>query len=397
MKTIQTSARRELARLPRILCVDDDVAVLAEMSRVMAGRYDVVLATCANDGMRLLAERGPFAAIICAFTMPEIDGAELLARVRLVSPATVRVLLTGSATRNDVVAAVNRGGVFRVLIKPCGNAELLAAIADSVEQHRLLTTDRALVEQKVAATSAHIVRTERLASLGTMAAAVGHELNNLLTTFQSALYFVDGAVASGTTPMASDVELLKGVQEKLALHARNLLNLGRPAASTEEVTELLRGIHATVETLQLAGLLSDVQLVLELPHQSLPVRIGAIELDQILLNLIKNAVEAHAERSLPRPFIRITVEGDAARELVRCSVSDNAGGIPADRLPLLFEPYFTTKPADRGTGLGLFVVRQLARNAGGDVHVESQVGVGTTFTIDLARAEAAAASEQTAA
>jgi signal transduction histidine kinase len=90
-----------------------------------------------------------------------------------------------------------------------------------------------------------------------------------------------------------------------------------------------------------------------------------------------------AEQRRASPRVEISLTCDRISGTAACSVTDNATGIPEHKIPLLFEPYFTTKPSDRGTGLGLFVVQHVTRDAGGEVTVQSVTGEGTTFTITV--------------
>src|SRR5262249_53749833 len=103
--------------------------------------------------------------------------------------------------------------------------------------------------------------------------------------------------------------------------------------------------------------------------------------EQVLLNLIKNAVEALEGTANPTIIVSITRSADTRTAV--CTVSDNGCGIPSAQVPLLFEPYFTTKPPDRGTGLGLFVVQDALRKPGGDISVTSAIGQGTTFSFSI--------------
>jgi signal transduction histidine kinase len=94
-------------------------------------------------------------------------------------------------------------------------------------------------------------------------------------------------------------------------------------------------------------------------------------------------VDAHGDAAQSEPYVAIALRQVAGESRATVTTTDNAGGIPSAKLPLIFEPYYTSKPPERGTGLGLFVVRQIATAAGGDVAVESHEGLGTTFTITM--------------
>jgi response regulator RpfG family c-di-GMP phosphodiesterase len=134
---------------PRVLCVDDEENVVAALSRALGLRYEVVTADSAAAGLARLASEPPFAVVISDLRMPGTDGATFLGRVRQLAPDTVRVLLTGNADLSAAVAAVNQGQLFRFLVKPCTAEALLGALSAAVEQHRLLTSERVLLEQTV--------------------------------------------------------------------------------------------------------------------------------------------------------------------------------------------------------------------------------------------------------
>lgn len=134
-----TPATARLAKktgLPRVLCVDDDPAVLRAITRVLATRFDVTMAgggPAALDAVRQAAS--PFAAVVSDLRMPELNGIGLLQCVRQHAPQTSRVLLTGNADVPSAVDAVNAGEIFRFLIKPCPPEALIEAVAGACAQH----------------------------------------------------------------------------------------------------------------------------------------------------------------------------------------------------------------------------------------------------------------------
>jgi signal transduction histidine kinase len=377
--SIQPSAR------PSILCVDDEPHVLDALKDVLHRHFSVTTATSGRDALRVLADSAPFCVVVSDFAMPDMNGAEFLANARVTAPDMVRVLLTGHASLTSAIAAVNDGHVFRLLTKPCPPPVLIRHLDEAVDQYRLVTGDRELLEHKLESLSEHLLRAERLASLGTLAGVVGHELNNVLTMLQGSTWTIQNDVAQGRLPSTQNLRILGQAGDRIALHSRSLLELGRPArAGDRPAIELTTTVREVLGTLQAAGLLRRVRLQFDSAREPLAVTIGRTAMEQILVNLVKNAVEALSEVSRQDPHVRVSLGRAADRaDRAECVVADNANGIPEAKLPLIFEPYYTTKPPERGTGLGLFAVRQLAREAGGEVSVVSRVGEGTTFSITL--------------
>jgi len=127
--------------------VDDEPNVLEGLGLHLRRRYDVVTATSGKAALELLAKSREVAVIVSDMRMPGMDGATFLRESRLVAPDATRVLLSGHADVDSAVAAVNEGQIFRFLTKPCPPPQLLSAIEAGVEQHRLVTAERILLEQ----------------------------------------------------------------------------------------------------------------------------------------------------------------------------------------------------------------------------------------------------------
>lgn len=373
---------------PRILCVDDEPHVVAALRDALRREFDVSTATSGPEALQVLADASPFTVVVSDFAMPGMDGSEFLAQARVIAPDAIRILLTGHATVHSAIDAVNNGFIFRFLTKPCSHRQLQQAIEDAVEQHRLITADRVLLERKVEAMSEHLLRAERLASLGTMAGAVGHELNNALSVLAGTIDLIRADAAQGKAVDSGDLAELQRARESLLTHATNLRYLGRPPHEDEtSFADLGDAVKGIVELLQRAGVLRNVRLQLTGAESGTVVRMKQPEIEQILINLIKNAVDALADTNRTERLIRVEITHRPEETMARCSVTDNADGIPCAVLPLIFEPYYTTKPPDRGTGLGLFVVRQLTQASGGGVSVRSVEGRGTTFEVYLPLAD----------
>lgn len=136
-----------VAARTKVLCVDDEKAVLDGLALNLRRRYDVLVAQSGAEGLKMLEQSGPIAVVMSDMRMPGMDGAAFLARARQVQPDTVRLLLTGQADMNSAIAAINEGQIFRFLTKPCPPPTILAAIDAAAELNRLITSERVLLEQ----------------------------------------------------------------------------------------------------------------------------------------------------------------------------------------------------------------------------------------------------------
>ncbi|HXK18764.1 MAG TPA: response regulator, partial [Polyangiaceae bacterium] len=130
-----------------MVCVDDEPQVLSGLSLHLRRRYEVETATNGAAALELLARQPPAAVVISDMRMPGMNGAELLAKASSSYPHTTRILLTGHAEVDAAIAAVNRGAVFRFLVKPCPPPELLGAVEAAVELHRVTVAEQNLLEQ----------------------------------------------------------------------------------------------------------------------------------------------------------------------------------------------------------------------------------------------------------
>ncbi|MFZ5698698.1 MAG: response regulator [Pseudomonadota bacterium] len=131
----------------KILCVDDEPHVLEGLSLHLRRHYDVLTASGGVEALDILGQEKDIAVIMSDMRMPGMDGATLLAEARQAAPDTVRLLLTGQADMESTIAAINEGQIFRLLIKPCRPTHLLSTMQAAVEQYRLITAERILLEQ----------------------------------------------------------------------------------------------------------------------------------------------------------------------------------------------------------------------------------------------------------
>lgn len=224
---------------------------------------------------------------------------------------------------------------------------------------------------------------ERLAGLGTLSAGLGHDIGNLLLPMRihldnlKQLPLADAAL--------NEVESVSECCEYLNRLASGLklLAVGSSQAGLELVE--LREWWAEAEPLLRSSLPRSVNLVHALPEDGCRVAVAKTATTQAVFNLVQNAGDALATRA--RGTVRVTAERGPG-DKVTITVSDDGPGMPPDIARRCLEPFFTTKPRGRSTGLGLALVRSLVTDAGGEILVESEVGRGTTFSLVLPAARA---------
>lgn len=151
------------AERPTVVCVDDEPQVLLGLGLHLRRHYDFVSFTSPAEALQRIAQ-GPVAVLISDMRMPGMNGAEVLAKARQLSPDTTRVLLTGFADLESAISAVNEGQLFRLLTKPCPPDTLLTTVRSAVEQHRLITSERVLLHETVRGAIAALVDVLAMAS-----------------------------------------------------------------------------------------------------------------------------------------------------------------------------------------------------------------------------------------
>jgi len=227
-----------------------------------------------------------------------------------------------------------------------------------------------------------LINTEKLASMGTLAAGVAHEVNNPLGVI---LGFCD-LLLRKTEKTTQDYEDLKTI-ERQGLHCKqvveNLLSFARLGEGDSDVSNLNECVQDIIKVVKHTLEMHDIDLHLSLAEDLPPVRGDARQLQQVFLNLINNAVSAMPEGGSLR--IRTFLERPTRRGVIQ--FQDDGVGIREEDRDRIFEPFFTTKPEGEGTGLGLFVSYGIITKYGGAIdfvsHQSSLKPSGTTFTIKL--------------
>ena len=260
---------------------------------------------------------------------------------------------------------------------------------------------------QIAALEARIWESQRLESLGALSGSVAHDFNNLLTTILSSAQLLEGPARALGREARRDLSLIQDAARRGAALVRQILHFA--GRRTEEVAAVdVNEMVAGLEPILRRRIGPEARLEVR-TGGALPTTMGdAAQLEQVLLNLVVNAREATPdggviglETGLERMEEAFRVEGDAdplpAGAYVRLSVRDSGVGIPDESRSRIFEPFFSTKRARGGSGLGLSTVQRIVRGQGGGIRLESAPGRGTTFHVYLPARPAAVPAEVRAA
>jgi len=315
-----------------------------------------------------------------------VDGEDILQRKTVVVLAPVRQLrwfLGYQQQQRDAFEDLRRLELLAlaVFLIAAVSAVIVSYILASQVAQRLAEADR-----KQTIMSDKVIETGRLASIGELAAGIAHEINNPVAIMVEEAGWIEDLL--GDENFASGESA-----DEIALAVQQIKTQGeRCKAITHKLLSFARKTDPTVRPLQIndvvdevAGLMgqktryANVNIEKFLTPDLPPVYASPSELQQVLLNLVNNAVDAIGTKG---GTVTVITDLDE-EETVVLRVSDTGDGIPEANLERIFDPFFTTKPVGQGTGLGLSICYGIVDKLGGRISVESEVGVGTIFSVYL--------------
>ncbi|MGB5812607.1 MAG: response regulator [Polyangiales bacterium] len=380
-----------MSGLIRALIVEDSSAMRGLLTEVLRERnYEVVAVESAEEGLAAHRADG-FHLMVVDWTLPGMSGLDLCREVRAAEggESVVLLVVTGRDRSTDLEAVLD-AGASDYLAKPV-DPQILGT--------RLLIAERTIADNARRAAErsdmqSRLVLADRMASVGTLAAGVAHELNNPLMYVLSNLHLTreelqapqDGSWVDRATQQVDE-----------AIHgAMRMQNVVRDLKTFSRVDDDQRGnvdVRGVLESsINMCWNQIRHHATLNRHFEETPlVEVNESRLGQVLLNLLINAAQAMPEQPVDRNEIRIRTYTDAEGWAI-IEVSDNGTGIDPETRSHIFDPFFTTKGVREGTGLGLSICRNIVESAGGSIDAESQVGHGTTFRVKLPPSTRAAVS-----
>jgi len=369
-----------MSRKARILLLEDNPEDAELVARLLAGgglsceirRVD------SREGYTAALSEGPFDLILSDYGLPGFDGSAALALAHSLHPETPFIVVSGVIGEDLAIDMLRRGATDFVL------KDRLSRLAPAVERalHEAEEhTVRRRAEEAMHLQREMLLRNEHLEVVASVVAGVAHELNNPLALLMGHATLLKRKAGEG--PFADRAEKLMQAADRCSRIMRNFLALARRRPPEREPVDLRRLVRETLEILaygfRVDGVEVEVDLAEDLPQ--LPAA-DPDRLRQVLVNLVINAHHALRQTTGKRR-LSVRAQVDPQAPVIRLVVEDNGPGIPADLRERIFEPFFSTKPAGEGTGLGLPLCRTIVQDHGGELRVEGAPGEGARFVVEL--------------
>ena len=352
----------------KILVLDDDELITKTIKLLLKAQtsYDVFLFNSASDALEFLKEND-VDLVISDFMMPEMNGIEFLNEVKKIRPSVTTILLTGYADKENAIKAINEVGIYKYIEKPWDNDELILNIKNGVERSQLVETVK--IQKEI----------ERLRS--DFIATLTHDLRTPLhADIQTLEYFLDGTLGNTDEKQKKFLSaMLRSNQDMLSL-VNNLLEVYKLESGTKpflkeefDLADLIRKC-----LLELESIFKNKNILLsENIPENCRVYADKQEIKRVVINFLGNAL-THAKKE-------ITVSLEQNSVCVRFSVKDDGEGISSEDAKKLFNRFSqgSSKKRSAGTGLGLYLSRQIIEAHGGRTGLDSNPGAGSEFYFEL--------------
>lgn len=355
-----------------LLIAEDDPAAGRVLRMILEqSGYRVTLAADGESALRFLDEQGAPDMLLLDWMLPGVSGLEVCHYARQRWDALrLPILMVTAKTDPESVYAAFDAGASDYVGKPFRGAELRARIQSHLRTKRLWEERQQMEE--------HLSERDKLFTLGLLAGSVAHDLNNPLSVISAHAQLLQRRAADPQA--AGQLREIVDAVDRCTHIVGDMLNFARRHPAERYPVDVGSVVTATLGMREKKLRTSGIELDVQVPD-ALPMVSGdRHQLQQVFLNVVVNAEQALAEQG--RTLRVVARAEDGPEPSVVLDFWNDGPPIPADQLPRIFDPLFTTKSGDEGTGLGLFICRRIVREHGGRLDVRSG-DEGTAFTVRL--------------
>jgi signal transduction histidine kinase len=226
-----------------------------------------------------------------------------------------------------------------------------------------------------------LIHTQKMESIGTLAAGVAHEVGNPLASISALVQVVQRS--TDDLFIKEKLELVKSQVTRISKIIRDLVDFSRPSNYELQLTDINQNVSEAIEIIKVGTKAKNINFKVSLNNKVPLLPLVADQIQQVFVNILLNAVDAILELNPPRQESIIMASTNVNEDNVIITFEDDGVGISEENITKIFEPFYTTKKEGRGTGLGLWVSYGIIKSFQGDIIVESTEGSGTMFKILL--------------
>jgi signal transduction histidine kinase len=226
-----------------------------------------------------------------------------------------------------------------------------------------------------------LIHTQKMESIGTLAAGIAHEVGNPLASISALVQVV---LRTTDDDFVKDkLGLVRSQVTRISKIIRDLVDFSRPSDYELQVININEGIKEAVEIVKVGARAKDLEFILELEHDLPLLPLISDQIQQVFINILINAVDAMSEEKDKNKKRQIRISSHLENDKIILKFTDTGPGIEEKNFSKIFEPFYTTKKPGKGTGLGLWVSYGIIKSFQGNIEVDSKPGEYTTFNITL--------------
>ncbi|MGA3142878.1 MAG: response regulator [Verrucomicrobiota bacterium] len=394
-----------------LLVVDDEDGPRQSLRVIFKDEYDMLMAEDGPTAIEL-AQKHPIDVAVLDIRMAGMSGIEVLERLKYVNPNIEVIMMTAFET-TDTIRQALRLRACDYINKPFDLATIRAAVSQAMQRRTLeseIHSSAEKVQELLSELQNQKVEEQIAKTRGDIYASIIHDINGPLTVISGFVQVLNQRLNRNSRLEMEDLEFIKDRLRIIARQVGNCVEISRrylgflrrqsEEAPRVSVNQLFKDLEQLV---RVHPGRSDNEFSVQPMAEDLGIKMNGTDVIQILLNLTVNAfqcapmshrvdvggeilrepLDLTAFKDGPNDRLLNVESMDNTAPLVKLWVRDTGPGIPPEVLPKIFQPYFTTKGPRQGTGLGLNIVQRLIKEGKGALHVHTQPGEGTTFTIYL--------------